>query len=302
MEKELQTIMQSMNLSHPSDEPEPYILTPQEEENVLNHEKEQIKKHKAWRYAQMGLSEGEILLRLAQIQWEESLNKEEILQRANSNKHYKIWQDQQRQKDIDHENQKKEELQKKCNAKYIFNIMAWTSQNVYGKKLIVNDSNKHLIKTMCYFLSNDERFISELGYDFNKGLLIRGITGLGKTFIAKCVQDNEINPILILSVIEITEEIKQDGFYNIDLGKRKIIYLDDVGTEEPTVNHYGTKITFFKSFIENIYLRNSSFNKLMFSTNDNMEELKEKYGYRVRSRIDEMFNVVTIKGEDMRTI
>ena len=177
--------------------------------------------------------------------------------------------------------------------------MAWTSKNVYGKTLIVNDDNKKIITALCFFISSDPRFETVLGYSFKKGLLIRGISGLGKTFLVRCVKDNEIKPITILSMIEIAESVKSEGEFDIRLSD-KINYLDDVGTEQHIINHFGTKINFFKNFIETYYLNNRPFDKLIISTNNNFQELEDKYGFRVRSRLKDMFNVIDVTGKDMR--
>ncbi len=197
---------------------------------------------------------------------------------------------------------KKKELIERCDATYMFKLMKWSSQNNFGRKLIVNENTTYLIKVLCYFLSNDIRFEKELGFSFSKGLLIRGISGLGKTHLVRCLENNELSPILVLSMIEITDEIKDQGQYELKLGNKKVVYLDDVGTEEATVNHFGTKISFFKNFIELVYLKNkeNGFNKLMISTNNSFAEIEAKYGFRVRSRMKDMFNTIDVKGEDLR--
>lgn len=283
-------------------EPEPYILTEEEENSRIENEINDRKKHMAWKLANMELSEGDILKRVSEVDWEKEIDRDSILKLANSAKHQNLWHEEQRRLEKESAQKKYQELVARCDAKYMFRLMKWSSQEEYGKPLIVNEYNKHFITSLCYFVSNDERFETELGYSFRKGLLIRGISGLGKTHLVKCLQQNELNPILILSMLEITDEIKDQGEYEIKLGGRKIIYLDDVGTEEPTVNHYGTKISFFKNFIELVYLKNQNktFNKLMISTNNSFSELEDKYGFRVRSRVKDMFNIVDVKGEDMR--
>jgi len=213
--------------------------------------------------------------------------------------HIGYWR---RSDDVPNENQeevtKSVELQTRCNAKYFYNLMAWTSENVYRKKLILHDDNKPLIRAICFFFSRDERFETELKLDLNKGLLIRGVSGLGKTFLFRCIENNYVRPISIVSMIDISEEVKEEGYYN--LIRNHTIYLDDVGTEEPTVNHYGTKINWFKNFIEMYYLKNQLFNRLVISTNNNFDEIEAKYGFRVRSRMSEMFNIIDVTGKDMR--
>lgn len=206
--------------------------------------------------------------------------------------------EKKREKEQKEEVTKSVELQVRCNAKYFYNLMAWTSENTYGKKLILHNDNTSLIRAICFFFSRDERFETELGFDGNKGLLIRGVSGLGKTYLFKCIENNDIRPIDIVSMIDISEQVKEEGTY--DLQYQNTLYLDDVGTEEPVVNHYGTKINWFKNFIEMYYLKNKPFNRLVISTNNSFDEIESKYGFRVRSRVKDMFNIIDVKGKDMR--
>lgn len=296
----LNQLAKRLNLINPDAEPEPYTLTPEEEQYAIDFAIASVKKHKAWKFAQMGLNEMQIFERLSAFNWDEEINKEEILSRTNSNKNYDKWQQEKRKQEKQDEMDKQAELIKRCDAKYMYNVMAWTSENVYGKKLILHDDNRHLIKTICFFVSHDERFEKELGFSFKKGLLIRGIAGLGKTYLLKCLQQNELLPIRIISLIQITDDVKDSGDFELNIPNNKITYLDDVGTEEPVVNHYGTKISFFKNFIELFYLKSVLYNRLIISTNNTFAEIEDKYGFRVRSRIKDMFNIVDVKGSDMR--
>lgn len=134
-----------------------------------------------------------------------------------------------------------------------------------------------------------------------KRIIDSGICGLGKTYLLQCVQDNELNPIQLISMIDVVEVVKRDGDYIPQPQRpREILGFDDVGSEEAVVNHYGTRVNWFKNFIEQIYFRNKVFNKLIISSNDNFETLSNKYGYRVVSRMREMFNVIDVEGRDMR--
>jgi hypothetical protein len=283
-----------------TDEKEEYILTKEEEESAIFNAIESLKKHKIWKMQQKGVKEGDMLKKLAVIDFEKEVGIENLLKIANSNKLYCIWQKENIKKIEEEFRKKREELKKICTAKYMFNVMSWSSKNIYGKKLIVNEDNSALIKTLCFFVSRDKRFETELGYSFNKGLLIRGIAGLGKTFTVRCLANNELNPILMINTIEVTEEIKEYGSFNIELGENKIIFIDDFGTEETVVNHYGTKIFFFRNFIEKYYFNNKNYSNLIISTNLNNQHIEDSYGFRVRSRISEMFNIITVKGTDMR--
>lgn len=283
------------------DSEDAYVLTKTEEDRAIQHAIERAKEHRHWRFRnEFGLSEMETLSRLSQIDFNEEIKRDEVLRYANSCKVQELWLQERKEKSEEEERKKKAEVEAAWSAKRIFQFMRWTSLNEFQRPLIVNENNKHLITALCFFISNDERFETELNFSFKKGLLIRGTVGLGKTYLAKCVAKNEINPILILSMLEIADELRIEGEYEIKIGNNKMIYLDDVGSEEATVTHYGTKINFFKNFIEQCYLRNKTFGKLLMSTNNSFSEIEAKYGFRVRSRIKEMFNVIDVKGPDLR--
>ena len=100
------------------------------------------------------------------------------------------------------------------------------------------------------------------------------------------------------SMLEICDEVRIRGDYELPFFNK--LYLDDVGSEEPNVKHFGTNINWFKDFLETYYLRSQHYNKLIISTNNNHAELEQKYGFRVRSRIRDMFNVISVDGKDMR--
>lgn len=289
-----------LNLTNLDPEFEEDILLPEEKEARIEHEKALRINHRSFKWAEMGLSKEEIAKKVSEIDWATEIDTEEILRIANSRKHQDLWHKKQREREKEVEKKAEDSLRKIWDAKNMYKLMKQSSLNEFGKDLIVNPQNKGFITALCFFLSEDERFETQLGFSFKKGLLIRGASGLGKTHLVRCLETNGLNPILVLSMLEITDEVKANGEYAINLGKNKVIYLDDVGTEEPVVNHYGTKISFFKNFIELVYLKNKVFNKLMISTNNDFQQIEEKYGFRVRSRMKDMFNIIDVKGKDMR--
>jgi DNA replication protein DnaC len=296
----LNQLAKHLHLTDIENSEETYILTKEEEDRLIDYAIKRAKDHKEWKMKQILKTKEEIDLKLSQVEWEHEIDRVAILKLANSVKHHEIWQQEQHKKEKEKLAAAKKELEETWTAKQLFSLMKWASENKFNKKLKVFEQNKKLISALCFLGSNDERYESELNYSFSKGLLIRGASGLGKTHLVRCVEDNGLKPILILSMLEITDEIKSHGEYDIQMGNKKLLYLDDAGTEESVVNHYGTKITFFKNFIETIYLRRKNFSDIIVSTNLNFKQIEEKYGFRVASRMREMFNVVDIFGEDMR--
>lgn len=297
--QEIKTLADQLNLTQYDEYDQPYILTKSEEDSAIRNAIEaekNILRHRASK----NCFEGEVEAKIKATDWENKINRGEILKKANKSKHYKIWENEQRDNEKKEEITIKEFLIKKCDANYFFNFMKRTCIGNFGKQFQHDDLNRDLIKTICFFLSRDKRFETELNFDPNKGLIIRGVSGLGKTFLFECVMKNELNPVKIVSMIEVADEIKSDGRFNILFEGEKILYLDDVGTEVASVNHYGTKINWFKEFIEKQYMEKNSFKSLVLSTNLNFSGFEENYGFRVRSRIKEMFNVVNIDGNDRR--
>jgi len=302
IKQKLEILAKQLNLTSYDDEPEGYILTEADEREAISHAITSAKKRYMDKHLELGDRLFDVEAKIASIDWELEIDREGILKTSNSNKNYDVWLRNKKEQEKQLEVKKREELVAKHTAKFFFNIMSWSSRNIYHRALIVNETNKHLITCICFFLSKDKRFETELGYSFDKGLLIRGVSGLGKTFLFQCVKDNELVPIKIYSMIEIAEKVQESGYLELPISSG-ITYLDDVGTEQSSVKHYGTEINFFKDFIEKYYLHNlksNTFNRLIVSTNNNFDELQGKYGFRVRSRMKDMFNVVDIKGADMR--
>jgi DNA replication protein DnaC len=280
---------------------EPYLLTKEEEELCISNAISREKDHVRFKMAQLLKTKEEIDFKMSQIDWNERINVNAILNLANSIKNHDQWIKEKHIKDKEEEVKKRKALEEYWTAKKIYNLMAWTSQNEFNKKLVVNNDNRKFITAICFFLSNDPRFETELNLSFKKGLLIRGTSGVGKTHIVRCVEKNGLYPILTLSMLDINFELQAYGEYEIKLGDNKMIYLDDVGTEETPAMHFGNKIHFFKNTIEGLYLkRGSIFRNLIVSTNLNFKDIEDKYGFRVASRMREMFNVIDVTGKDMR--
>lgn len=282
-----------------SHEEEKYILTKEEEDAVIANEINRLRDFRKWKLQQAGISEWEIKKRLSEINWSERIDQEKVLKQANFNKLYQIWQDEQREKEKIASKEMIQKIGDSWTAKAMLKFMKNESERRFSRALIINQHNIFLIKSLCYFFSGDTRFESELGFSFQKGLLIRGISGIGKTYCVSCLENNGRQPITIFSMIYIAEQVKKYGEFVLP----ELLFcvcLDDVGTEEPTVNHFGTKVNFFKDFIETYYGNGGSYNRLIISTNYTFDQLEGKYGFRVRSRIKDMFNIIDHTGEDMR--
>jgi DNA replication protein DnaC len=196
------------------------------------------------------------------------------------------------------EKERMEKIIEKHNAQFFFEMIKTYFELNYGR-FIYTESNKPLVKAVCYFLGRDARFETELNYSFKKGLLIAGSVGLGKTKIIKAVSRNEMNPISIYSIIDIMDKIKETGDFRVSPYCGTIM-IDDIGSED-VVTYYGNQVNWFKDFLEKYYMHKADrFNRLIITTNLGSDDMERKYGARIRSRIREMFNTIVIQGPDLR--
>lgn len=195
----------------------------------------------------------------------------------------------------------KQELISTWTAQYFFKEMR-RKVNDSGESFIHHGDYGLLVKAVCYRLSSDSRYVTELGFSFQKGLLIRGTVGLGKSFVPSLVADNPVCPMQMLSLNAITESVRQTGaFSGIKFGTYQIIYLDDLGTEETPVKYFGTEIHWFKTWYEHFYATSKNHtHRLMISTNLSFQEIEDKYGFRIRDRMAETFDVLDISGTSLR--
>ena len=228
------------------------------------------------------------------IDWMEGINIDEVLSSASEIKHRKIAEELA----VKEKEDARKRIIEKHNALFFFAMIKEYFETNFGV-FIQNDSNKLLIKAVCYFMAGDERFETELNYTFRKGLLIMGTVGLGKTKIIKAVCKNEIRPISINSILDITERVKDKGDFDFAYYNQMIL-IDDIGSES-IVNYYGNQVNWFKDFIEKYYLHHDeNFSRLIITTNCGGDEIQAKYGIRVRDRMKEMLNTIKIEGPSLR--
>lgn len=173
--------------------------------------------------------------------------------------------------------------------------------------------SSELIGPFAEYFTNDPDF-EKRGYSLNKGILIMGNVGVGKTELMKFFQKNKKQCYKVISCNEVADDyshFKNDiaEVYSTPIQKamndadvffqREIGYcFDDLGTEE-IKNDYGNKKNVMADILMAIYNK-KQFSKFFITTNLNSEEIIERYGSRINSRLREMFNVFVLEGNDMR--
>lgn len=169
-----------------------------------------------------------------------------------------------------------------------------------------------------YFLKVDG---GKIPYSLRKGNLLIGPTGRSKTFCYEKVFKTFTNKYAsskkyrVVNAHAIQMAFEKNGLAALNSfrkdNKNDIdnIYLDEIGIEAFTVQHYGNKQSPVSTFLHERHrlftTSNGGFkthgsSNLVLNSNDDELNFKKAYGDRNYSRLFEMFNIIMIKGDDLR--
>ena len=161
------------------------------------------------------------------------------------------------------------------------------------------------------------QFLLDLGCNPNKGILLMGKVGVGKTHTMREISKfnktgfgSENQPTMYLedlpvkkddiSGIGISTLASKKGDKVISFLREHDLYLDDMGSEKEYVNHFGNSFNPITEIIMmRYYLKDQV--KTWATTNLNEDALTKRYGERVISRLREMMDfIVIVDGIDLR--
>lgn len=132
-----------------------------------------------------------------------------------------------------------------------------------------------------------------------KGLLIIGKTGVGKTHALYALANKKQLRVdnFVELLIEFRDYIRMGNYYqNIkDYTARPFSFIDDLGAEK--VSDF--VFEFLYLLVNRVYEKGDQA-KLAITSNLTIEQMREKYGDRIVSRLIEMCAVVEIDGDDRR--
>lgn len=171
----------------------------------------------------------------------------------------------------------------------------------YGDEFSLRKEDYTLIRKMLCYAIRDEDACQKYEIDFNKGILLLGPVGSGKTSLMTLIRDffpTSYRPIL-KSTREVSYEFISEGYLIIDkYGKsEKVFCFDDLGVES-SLKHYGNECNTMGEILLSRYdqfIQSGTITHV--TTNLNSVELEKMYGVRVRSRLREMFNLITFPKE-----
>ena len=170
-------------------------------------------------------------------------------------------------------------------------------KQLFGKNFRIYDEDIAIIRKLCHYFIKDKENCERTGIDINKGILLSGPVGCGKTSLMKLLKYLVPlqRPYLLAPCRNIVFGFNHLGYKTIeDYGDSSSICFDDLGVE-PMGRHYGKDCNVMGEVLLSryeLYLQTKTKVKTHATTNLNAEELEERYGKRVRSRMRQMFNLI----------
>lgn len=175
--------------------------------------------------------------------------------------------------------------------------------------LTVDDYNRQLVEALVLYFAGDERAEHWGGHNISlkKGIMLTGNIGCGKTFLMNLLRINPTGAYLMKSCRDIADEYKTHGVEGIQkysslrqVSSRNPMNgsdqfgwcFDDLGTEDTSAN-FGNRANVMEQVILSAYDRVETRGRIHLTTNLTASEIEAKYGSRVRSRMREMFNIVS---------
>jgi DNA replication protein DnaC len=192
----------------------------------------------------------------------------------------------------------------KSNYSYteVINWLEKKGIELYGKKFKILETDHEIIyKLIAYFLK-DEQSCYQFNIDLEKGILLTGPIGCGKTSlmnIMKYLTPTE-HKFIVKPCRDISFEFIPDGYqiiHKYSIGKLyqsepRTYCFDDLGTEN-NLKYFGNECNVMAEILLSRYdLFISKKLQTHITTNLSATEIENHYGNRVRSRLREMVNLI----------
>ena len=167
---------------------------------------------------------------------------------------------------------------------------------LFGKRFKIYEEDKKILFMLCAYFIKDEVNCKKLNIDLNKGILLSGPVGCGKTSLMKLFRFlvPHQKPYEVIPTRNITFGFNNIGYKTIEqFGNKGFFCFDDIGVE-PIGRHFGKDCNVLgEILLSRYYLLTNNNIKTHATTNLNAQELEELYGNRVRSRMRQMFNLIS---------
>lgn len=166
---------------------------------------------------------------------------------------------------------------------------------LFGKKFKIYKEDRNILYKLCNYQIRDYQTCKKLNIDLKKGILLSGPVGCGKTSLMKLIR--HITPHYrayeMIPTRNVTFAFNHIGYSMIEsYGDNRLYCFDDLGVE-PTGRFFGKDCNVMGEILlsrHELFLNRNI--QTHATTNLNANELEERYGKRVRSRMRQLFNLI----------
>lgn len=180
---------------------------------------------------------------------------------------------------------------------------------LFGKNFKIYSEDETVLYKLCIYFIRDFETCRKLKIDPNKGVLLSGPVGCGKTSLMKLLPFivPHQNQHSLIPARNITFSFNNSGFKIIEeYGNNGFYCFDDLGVET-TGRHFGKDcnvmgeilLSRYDLFTKTCHPERSRGIKTHATTNLNAQEIENRYGNRVRSRMRELFNLIAFDKESL---
>ncbi|WP_264564741.1 ATPase [Flavobacterium sp. N3904] len=192
-------------------------------------------------------------------------------------------------------------METQINSHYNYGeVIIWLEKKgvaLYGNHFKILDSDHPIIfKLIAYFLK-DESTCNQFNIDLNKGIMVSGPVGCGKTALMNLMK--HLTPIAhkfsVKPCRDISFEFIKEGYeiiHKYSKSAPKTICFDDLGTEN-NLKYFGNECNVMAEILLSRYdLFISRKLQTHITTNLSASEIEHAYGNRVRSRMRSTLNLI----------
>lgn len=177
-------------------------------------------------------------------------------------------------------------------------------KQLFGERFTIFKEDQELIYRLLVYMIGDKEGARQKGVSLEKGILLTGPVGCGKTSLMRLVRlfQKPDRRYIVKSSRDISFEFIKDGYDVIShyanrsqaaSHNQPMAYcFDDLGLES-NLKYYGNQCNVMGEILLSRYDQFVSVGLITHgTTNLNSTEIEQLYGNRVRSRMREMFNLI----------
>jgi len=203
---------------------------------------------------------------------------------------------------------------KKFQFEKCIDFLLKAGQSEFGNHFKIHEADHDTIFKILAYFYEDEEICKHYKISKRKGLLLTGPIGCGKTTLMMLFRHflHKVHKYPVKSTRDIAYEFLDHGFSIINKYSKahfqryqgqmvpRTLCLDDLDLES-TIKHFGNETNTIAEILLNRYSLFTTRGMITHATtNLNPDELENLYGNRVRSRMREMFNLISFNSKDKR--